>query len=288
MMYGPSGSGKTLVVNAIANEINGIVFDLSPKSLNGKFEGKSSQTKLIHMVFMVAKEICNAPAIIYLDSCDEFMLNSKNKKKAGKGGAARFMKDLQTYRNQALQKDDRVLIIGTTCQPDRIDVKQCRKFFEKYIYFPYPDYSDRIKLWKHFISNRLLDLDIDLDHSKSIDFSSLSLLSEGFTGGSIKLSVLSLSNEEVIMPKTAKSNTSTASRSSENDSKNLDISNGNDIVFKFLKGLEKCSCDEDLPKFADFTIQITKLKEMRQLVSSDQDQNSELKFSRIAMLGNTR
>ena len=267
MFYGPSGSGKSLAISAIANEVNGIIFDLSPVRLRGKFEGKSAQTKLIHMVFMVAKEVSNSPSIIFLDNCDDFMLNGKNKKKAGKCSAVRFMKDLQIYRNQALSKHDNVLIIGATNQTDRIDIKQCRKFFDKFIYFPHPDYADRMLLWKHFLTKHILDLKVDLDSDfqKWIDFSTLSKLSEGFTAGSIEKSVTS--TLEFYFPQSRnESKTQTLLEDRSNEFKAYE---DNNIVHKLLQCLGTCACEEEAARFSDFTFQITNLKEMKQHVQNN-------------------
>ncbi len=59
------GTGKTMLVNAVATATNAFVFNISPRNTAGQYVGKANVTKMIHMVFKVAK--ANAPAIIYID-----------------------------------------------------------------------------------------------------------------------------------------------------------------------------------------------------------------------------
>lgn len=52
-------------------------------------------------------------------------------------------------------QEDRVIIVGCTSKPDAGDAKDFKNFFQKFLYFPAPDYASRLMLWHHFIRQRL-------------------------------------------------------------------------------------------------------------------------------------
>ena len=56
LFYGPPGTGKTLMVRAIAHETNSIVFDLSPLAIEGQYQERRGEEKMIASVMVVAKE----------------------------------------------------------------------------------------------------------------------------------------------------------------------------------------------------------------------------------------
>jgi hypothetical protein len=152
MLYGPRGSGKTMLVSALANETGALVLNLSPSNLVGKFAGKTGPTKLVHMAFVLAKAATLQPLIIYIDECEQVFAGGggkKSKASANADGPARFKKDLLLYIKAALEPSDRVLVIGTSCDPSTAEVKDLRNFFDKFLHVPYPDYASRVLLWKH-------------------------------------------------------------------------------------------------------------------------------------------
>ena len=217
LLYGPTGSGKTLSVEAVATELGAMLFHLSPEKLNKLktiYPGKSGATKLVHMVFMVARHPVMQPAVIYLDDCEEFF----TKKSKDKEGPVRFKKDLQTYKNQAINNEHRVVIMGTTRLPEKCDAKESRAFFDKFLYFPYPDYSARVLVWNFFFeaqlkeglrrpqealrgtsvsTERLVEYDQSLDIrarsiAEKLDVSSLAFISEGYSVGAIVKTIKSV------------------------------------------------------------------------------------------------
>ncbi|CAM9608749.1 unnamed protein product, partial [Sphacelaria rigidula] len=104
MLYGPGGAGKTMLVEIIASELGALVINLSPSRLKGLFPGKTGPVKALHMAFQVARDASMAPVVIYIDECDQmFAGGGKKGKSSDKEGAARFKKDIITYKNQALQ-----------------------------------------------------------------------------------------------------------------------------------------------------------------------------------------
>mmetsp|Transcript_1053 Transcript_1053/g.1385 ORF Transcript_1053/g.1385 Transcript_1053/m.1385 type:complete len:443 (+) Transcript_1053:1468-2796(+) len=153
MLYGPAGAGKTHAVEAVANELGALLLHLTPAKLKGLFGGKSGPTKLVHMVMTVARDPAMQPVVIYIDECEQFFTGGKKNK--DKDGPSRFKKDLLLYKNQALSPEHRVIIIGTTKLPENGDVKDMKAFFDKFLYFPFPDYSSRVLLWKHFLTQQI-------------------------------------------------------------------------------------------------------------------------------------
>jgi ATP-dependent 26S proteasome regulatory subunit len=85
-------SGKTLAVEAVANELGALLINISPSKLRGLFPGKQGPTKLVHLVFTVARYQPMAPVVIYLDDCEQFFQGGGKKAKTDKEGPARFAK----------------------------------------------------------------------------------------------------------------------------------------------------------------------------------------------------
>eukprot|EP01038_Epipyxis_sp_PR26KG_P004068 gene4068-5812_t len=150
MLYGPSGSGKTHAVEAVANELGALLIHLNPAKLRGQFPGKQGPTKLVHLVMTVARDPAMQPVVIYIDECEQFFTGGKKNK--DKEGPSRFKKDLLLYKNQALGPEHRVIIIGTSKNPENGDLKDMKSFFDKFLYMPYPDYSSRVQIWRHHIA----------------------------------------------------------------------------------------------------------------------------------------
>lgn len=201
MLYGPNGSGKTMMAKAVAAEMGALFINISPEKLEGKFQAKEA-TKILHFVFKVATHEAFAPVVIYFDQAADYFVAKKGKKK--KKGAdegppgpdlKRFQKDLLIYKNQALKPEHRVICIGTCTNPEKADLKVAKftgkgkpekqGFFEKFLYFPYPNYPDRVLLWRDFISNELGGMGVP----DGFDISTLAHISEGYSAGSIYRSI---------------------------------------------------------------------------------------------------
>ena len=187
LFYGPAGTGKTLVVRAIASETRSVVFDLSPLSIENVFANDNRDSeKMVAMVMVAAKEY--APSLIYIDEVDKVWPAKKKKKKgqkkAGKKSDAkqpsRIKKALTKWRPKWVNDETRITIIGCTSEPHEGSKKDFKKFFDKAIYFPFPDYTTRRLMWKVFIENAggVLKADFQL--------STLAHISEGYSAGSIK------------------------------------------------------------------------------------------------------
>jgi len=84
------------------------------------------------------------------------------------------------WRTKFLDDKTRITIIGCTSEPDEGSKKEFKKFFDKTIYFPFPDYTTRRLMWRSIIEkfNGKLRQDFPL--------STLAHISHGYSAGSIK------------------------------------------------------------------------------------------------------
>jgi ATP-dependent 26S proteasome regulatory subunit len=213
LFYGPEGSGKTHMVQTVASEIGAIVINLASSVIGSSFGGDEGAMKLIHMVFTVAKEKAYAPVIIYLDNCHEFFMG-KSKRGGGGGGPPidpemqRFRKPLLVYKNMALKREDGVLVVGCTNMPESADVKLLRwkgpgggkpekqGFFERSLYFPLANRTDRGMLWRELIRRRVSRYDrLESRIPPALDLAALALMSDGINCGEISFIIDSVLTE---------------------------------------------------------------------------------------------
>lgn len=178
----------------VASEVNAMVIKLSSTSIGNAFEGGDDATKLIHIIFTVAKDQSLSPVIIYLDHCHEFF-TGKSKKKGSSGSPdtttnessmKRFQESLLIYKNQFLTKQDRVLVIGCTNTPEAADMKLMRwkgpsgkpekqGFFEHSLYFPNLSQCSRALLWREALRRKTNGASSECH----LDFNLLAYLSGG-------------------------------------------------------------------------------------------------------------
>lgn len=187
LFYGPAGTGKTLVVRSVVAETRSVLFDLSPNSIDNVYNSDRKETdKLVAMVMFAAKEY--QPSVIYLDECERiFPGGKKGKKKKGKkakgsdmANPKRIAKAIKKWRGKWITDETRITIIGCTSEPHEGSRVEFKKFFDRAIYFPFPDYATRRLMWRTFIEQ--------CEGKLSPDFplSTLAHISVGYSAGSIK------------------------------------------------------------------------------------------------------
>lgn len=144
---------------------------------------------MIAMTMFAAKEY--QPSIIYIDEAER-VWPTKSKKKGKKAkkskktdlsNPVRIKKTLTKWKPKWITEDTRITIIGCSNEPHELSKKEIKKFFDKSIYFPFPDYSTRRLMWRTFIENAGGRLNSDFP------LSTLSHISEGYSAGSIKITV---------------------------------------------------------------------------------------------------
>jgi AAA+ superfamily predicted ATPase len=90
---------------------------------------------------------------------------------------------LTKWKGKFLDEKTRITVIGCTCDPESGSKKEFRKFFDKAIYFPFPDYTTRRLMWKNFIESSGGKLPQDFP------VSTIAHISSGYSAGSIKQTV---------------------------------------------------------------------------------------------------
>lgn len=173
------------MVQAVAAETKAVVFDLSPVETMGKYvAGKAESDKMVAMVMKAAKTY--VPSIIYIDECEKIWpAKKKGKKKKGKKGGdmsnpTRIKKTLTKWRAKWITDETRITIIGCTSEPHNGSKKDFKKFFDRAIYFPFPDYTTCRLMWKTFIEQ------CGGQVSSDFPLHTLAHISLGYSAGSIR------------------------------------------------------------------------------------------------------
>jgi len=198
LLYGPPGSGKSFLSQCIAHTTSSRWFDLSPSNILPADGAESTLTlkeisKIMHLTFEMAEFL--QPSVVYIDECEKVFIPSKKKAVIDAG---KLKKDLLTHVAK-ITADKRVLVVGNSSCPfnDNVDFGDFKKFFHDSTpgnqlslmnYIPYPNYLNRQRLWTHFIHEKGLHIE-ELNRSTQFELSILTLLSEGYTAGSIREAV---------------------------------------------------------------------------------------------------
>ena len=82
-----------------------------------------------------------------------------------------------------MSDETRITIIGCTSEPHNGSKKDFKKFFDRSVYFPFPDYTTSRIMWRKFIELRGGTFD------KDFPFNTLAHVSMGYSAGSIKKAV---------------------------------------------------------------------------------------------------
>ncbi|KAK2835493.1 hypothetical protein Q5P01_015977 [Channa striata] len=173
LLAGPGGVGKKMLVHAICQETGANLFDLSPLNIAGKYPGKSGLAMMLHMVFKVARLL--QPSVILIEDAEK-MFYKKVPRDEKELDPKRLKKDLPKSL-KLIKGDDRVLIVGTTKDPQSADIKSLCKMYSKIILIPRPDYGSRYILWNQLIKKQGGEV------TKNLDVGSLAKISDGYTPG---------------------------------------------------------------------------------------------------------
>uniref|UniRef100_G3TMG1 IQ motif containing with AAA domain 1 like n=1 Tax=Loxodonta africana TaxID=9785 RepID=G3TMG1_LOXAF len=109
----------------------------------------------------------------------------------------RIKKDL-TKALRLLNPGDRVMLIGTTAQPQLAEMKGLCRTYERILLVPRPDYASRYGealavLWKHMIETQGVQV------TQSLDISALAKVSDGYTPGHILQATQSVLTERRLL-----------------------------------------------------------------------------------------
>ncbi|XP_012790857.2 IQ and AAA domain-containing protein 1-like [Sorex araneus] len=178
LLVGPAGMGKKMLVRAVCTETGANLFDLSPQNLENKFTDRAGAQMLLHMVFKVARLL--QPSVIWIGDAEKNFRKTVSKEEK-QTDLKQIKKDL-TRAVSLLSPGDRVMLIGTTEQPQAADLKGLCRVYQRILYLPRPDYGSRYVLWKQMVEAKVLP-------NSSLDFSSLAKVSDGYTSGAIVQSI---------------------------------------------------------------------------------------------------
>ncbi|XP_062560236.1 IQ and AAA domain-containing protein 1-like isoform X1 [Armigeres subalbatus] len=172
-LLGPSGYGKTMLVEAISNETDAVLFDLSVKTVAPI---PSNQIPLLlHMVLKMGRIL--QPTVICIDEAHKLFYKkipadeqSLDPTKLGKVLFKQVVKKIK--------KDEKILLVGTSSQPWMAKAGKFKKCFEKFLLIPKTDYGSTQLLWRHALSQKV-------GVGKDFDISPLSLVTRGYSPGQI-------------------------------------------------------------------------------------------------------
>lgn len=173
LLFGPPGCGKTLLSAAVTNEVKATFISVDAASIMSKWLGEAERNvaRLFNMARRASKE---SASIIFIDELDSLM----GIRRLEVGGETRV-------RNQFLKEMDGIIdkknpihvyVIGSTNKPWTLDTPFIRRF-QKRIYVPPPDYSERLEMFKLYTDCLRIWSDVNLDE--------LARLTGGFSGSDI-------------------------------------------------------------------------------------------------------
>ncbi|XP_030789142.1 IQ and AAA domain-containing protein 1-like [Rhinopithecus roxellana] len=185
LLVGPCGMGKKMLVKAVCTETGANLFDLSPGNLLGKYPGRNGAQMMVHIVFKVARLL--QPSVIWIGNAEKNFYK-KIPKEDREMDPKRIKKDL-TKALRLLTPGDRVMLIGTTSQPQLAEIRGLCRVYERILFMPRPDYASRYVLWKRMIEAR------GVQPTQHLDISALAKVSDGYTPGHILQAIQSVLSE---------------------------------------------------------------------------------------------
>lgn len=176
LFFGPPGTGKTHAALAVACHTDALFIDLSPRNLEGRFNTREELNKIVATAFRVAKNF--QPAVIYFDNAEQIFVNTRAKGAVKNPQATRLKKILLSYKN-LVTPDMRILFIGNTNKGWHMSNKDFKAMFDKNLYFSLPAFSDRYKIWKKYITDKI-------GRSYELEYDILAQMSSNFSAESIR------------------------------------------------------------------------------------------------------
>jgi len=173
LLFGPPGCGKTLLSAAVANEIEATFLSVDAASIMSKWLGEAERNvaRLFNAARKAAKE---SPSIIFIDELDSLMGTHRLEVSGETRVRNQFLKEMDGIVDK--KNPIRVYVIGSTNKPWTLDMPFIRRF-QKRIYVPPPNYSERLEMFRLYTSFLKISLDVNLEE--------LARLTDGFSGSDI-------------------------------------------------------------------------------------------------------
>ncbi len=152
LFYGPPGTGKTLTATLLGKDAGVDVYRVDLSMVVSKYIGETE--KNLARVFDQAQ---NRRWILFFDEADALF----GKRTAAQNSNDRHANQEVAYLLQRIEDFPGVVILASNLRGN-LDEAFSRRF-QSMIYFPLPDASQRLRLWRSMLRPELLAEDVDLE-----------------------------------------------------------------------------------------------------------------------------
>ena len=174
LLTGPPGTGKTMLAKAVASHTNATFLGLVGSELAQKYIGEGG--RMVRELFSLARK--KSPCIIFIDEIDAIGSKRLDSSTSGDREVQRTLMQLLSELD-GFNSLDNVKVIAATNRPELLDKALLRPGrFDRIVEIPLPNIEGREAIFN--VHARKMPLD------KNVDFSKLSIITEGYSGAEIK------------------------------------------------------------------------------------------------------
>ena len=152
LFYGPPGTGKTLTACLIGKQTGLDVYRVDLSQVVSKYIGETE--KNMGAIFDQAE---NKNWILFFDEADALF----GKRTATSDSKDRHANQEVAYLLQRVEDYSGVVILATNLKAN-MDIAFTRRF-QTIIYFPTPDFEQRLRIWRNAFKNLDMDEDVDFE-----------------------------------------------------------------------------------------------------------------------------
>ena len=174
LLVGPPGCGKTLLAKAVAHHTKATFIRMVGSELAQKYIGEGG--RMVRELFSLARK--KSPCIIFIDEIDAIGSKRLDSSTSGDREVQRTLMQLLSELD-GFESLENVKVIAATNRPELLDKALLRPGrFDKIVEIPLPDIEGREAIFN--VHARKMPL------NKDVDFSKLSIITEGYSGAEIK------------------------------------------------------------------------------------------------------
>ena len=158
LFHGPPGTGKTLLAKAVAGECNISFLSVAGPDFSEMFVGVGSAR--VRDLFKKARE--KAPCIVFIDEIDALARSRSKVSSTGQHEKENTLNSL-LIELDGFNENDKILVFAATNRIDMLDKALLRPGrFDRKIQFELPERADRELIFKHYLSQKKLEEDVDV------------------------------------------------------------------------------------------------------------------------------